>query len=178
MPVKYLVKCIFISFFIFSCQKENKVVKNQKPYTGPLAQLYNINTLFSDSALVKVQLIAPVQNEYINGDRIFPKGLLLYFFDKTGNTNSSLKANHGKVEKSTGIYTATGNVVINDLKEGKKMNTELLNWNPTTKKVYTDKFVRIETKEEILTGNGLEATQDFKYYKILNPTGVFSVKQP
>lgn len=133
--------------------------------------------LYSDSAVVKVEMKSPLQNEYENGDRIFPKGIELIFFDTDGLVNSTLTANHAKLDKKTGLYIVRGNVIITGVKEYKKMNTEELYWNPATKRVYTDKFVRIETKEEILTGNGLDAAQDFKAYKILYPTGVFSVNQ-
>ncbi|MDX2189024.1 MAG: LPS export ABC transporter periplasmic protein LptC [Bacteroidota bacterium] len=167
---------IFLGMF-FSCKKNEKTINQMKPYTGPVAQVTNVEMLFSDSGQIKVKMKAPKQDEYLNGDRIFPSGILLIFNDKQGNENANLVANYGKYDKTNNVYTAKGNVIITDLKEGKKMKSEEMNWNPTTKKVYTTKFVRIETKEEILTGNGLDADQDFKHYKIVNPAGVFSVNQ-
>lgn len=172
--MKYLVLILFILFW--SCKTDEKI-KNLKKYDGPLIQATDVVTYFSDSALLKVELNAPLQYEYDNGDRVFPKGFVIYFLEKDGHVSSSLKGNHGKYYKSTGIYTATGNVIINDTIAQKKMNTEKLHWNPITKKVYTDQFVRIETQSEILTGNGLEASQDFSYYKIIKPTGIFSINQ-
>jgi len=168
---------LVFSVVFFSCTQATKKPTDFKPYDGPVMQMNDVNTLFSDSAKVKVQMLAPLQNEFLNGDREFPNGFVLYFYDAKGDTNSTMTANHGKLVKLTGIYTATGNVIIRNTKEGKRMNTELLNWNPGTQKVYTEKFVRIQTKTEILTGNGLDANQDFKYYKIRNPEGVFSVNQ-
>lgn len=162
--------------FVFGCKTDGKI-KNLKKYDGPLIIATDVHTLFSDSALLKVELKAPLQYEYENGDRVFPKGIIIYFLEKDGHVSNSLKANHGKFYKSTGIYTATGNVIINDTVAHKKMNTEKLHWNPAKKKVYTDKFVRIETLTEVLTGNGLDANQDFSYYKIIKPTGIFSLNQ-
>ncbi len=167
---------ILFTLFLLNCSTDNKI-KNLKKYDGPLIIATDVHTLFSDSALLKVELKAPLQYEYENGDRVFPKGVVIYFLEKDGRVSNSLKANHGKFYKSTGIYTATGNVIIKDTIAHKKMNTEKLHWNPAKKKVYTEKFVRIETQNEILTGNGLDATQDFSYYKILKPTGVFSINQ-
>ena len=160
----------------FSCNRKDKNPKDVKPYNGPTAVMNEVNMLFSDSAIVKVQLIAPVQNEYLNGNRTFPKGVLIYFYDNDGTLNSSLSGNQGKFDKEKNLYTVKGDVIITGIKEYKKLNTEELHWNPITKKVFTDKFVRIETKEEILTGNGLDASQDFKQYAIRNVTGIFAVK--
>jgi LPS export ABC transporter protein LptC len=175
--MKKLLGCLIVVVLLLSCKDESEEVRKIQNYEGPLMQMNNVVTLFSDSAKVKVKLIAKVQDEYQNGDRIFPKGLVIFFFDSQGDTSSTLIANHGKYSKEKDTYTGTGNVIIRDLKEGKTMKTELLNWNPSTKKVFTDKFVRIQTATEILTGNGLDANQDFKYYKIRNPTGVFSVNK-
>lgn len=174
--IKQLLILIF-SIYLISCKSDSATFLNAKKYDGPLIQASNVHTLFSDSALVKVELKAPLQYEYENGDRVFPRGVIMYFLNPDGTVNNSLKANHGKFYKATGIYTGTGDVIIRDSVANKKMNTEKLHWNPATKKVYTDKFVRIETATEVLTGNGLDASQDFKYYKIKNPTGVFSLNQ-
>ncbi len=167
----------FLVFCQFSCKKASRTPQDFKPYDGPIAQFEKVKMFYSDSAVVKVEMHAPLQNEFENGDRIFPKGIDLTFFDTDGLVNSTLTAHYARLDKLTGIYTVRGNVIIIGVKEYKKMNTEELYWNPATKRVYTDKFVRIETKEEILTGNGLDASQDFTSYKILYPTGVFSINQ-
>lgn len=175
-----LLNCFIYYSFLFqlvACKPDNSALLHAKKYEGPLIQATNVHTLFSDSAVIKVELKAPLQYEYENGDRVFPKGVIIYFLNPNGSINNSLKANHGKFYKATGIYTGTGDVLIRDSVANKKMNTEKLHWNPTSKKVYTDKFVRIETASEVLTGNGLDASQDFKYYKIKNPTGIFSLSQ-
>ena len=59
------------------------------------------------------------------------------------------------------------------------MNTEELKWMPQEHKVKIekDKFVRIQTQNEVLTGMGLDANEDFKWYKITKPQGVFAVQK-
>lgn len=172
-----LVLVVFLFIYLLGCKKATHTAQDFKPYDGPVATFEKVRMYFSDSAIVKVKMQANVQDEYSNGDRLFPKGIILDFYDNDGTINSTLTADKAKYEKKTGIYTVMGNVVITGVKEYKKLNTEELYWNPATKKVYTDKFVRIETQTEILTGNGLDATQDFKNYKIRNPAGVFSVNE-
>ena len=66
-------------------------------------------------------------------------------------------------------------VVIN--RNGEKLNTEHLIWDADSKKIYTDEFVKITTKEEIIFGDGLEANEDFTKYKILNIKGTVTVDQ-
>ena len=56
-----------------------------------------------------------------------------------------------------------------------QLNTEELTWDPVQKKIYSDKFVRIRTADEILLGTGFESDQEFKRYRILNPEGTLTI---
>ncbi|MBY0424317.1 MAG: LPS export ABC transporter periplasmic protein LptC [Cytophagales bacterium] len=170
------VLAVFLIVLGLSSCKKQEIVVFEKPYSGPMMTAYNIETLYSDSGKVKVRLRAPVQFEYANGDRRFPNGIHIEFFKKNGEINSVLTANKGYYFKQTDNYKVTGNVVIENNVENKKLNSEELLWEPQLKRVSTDKFVRIQTPTEILTGIGMTASQDFKFYKILKPTGVFAVK--
>jgi LPS export ABC transporter protein LptC len=165
----------WLAFMLSQCTESKIKVADVSAYTGPLVVLTGVDTYFSDSAILVVRLAAPVQEEYDKGDRIFPKGLEVYFFKKDRTLSATLTARYGKFDKAKKLYTVTGNVVVRNVEEGKVLQTEELNWNPETKKVFTDKFVVIETPQEVLKGQGLEATQDFTSYRILKPTGVFSV---
>ena len=143
-------------------------------YQGPVMEVDNIETLYSDSTVLRIRLKAPKQIELQNGDREFPNGVYVEFFDEKGKKTSNLKANSGVYYKEQNSYKVTGNVIIKNLVEEKTMKTEELNWFPATKKVSTEKFIRIETPDQILTGEGLDAAEDFSNYKIRKPTGIFT----
>lgn len=173
------MKSLFYIVFLLSigCKSNTKKIVFQEKYTGPLLELDSVNTLLSDSARMKMRIVAPKQFEFVNGDRTFPKGLKIIFYNSTGDEESILTSKTGKYSKSTDIYTVIGNVIVQKQKEKKKLTTEELNWSPKRKEVFTDKFVVIQTSNEILKGNGLVAAQDFSTYKILKVTGIFNVKQ-
>lgn len=137
----------------------------------------NVQTLYSDSARLKIKLNAPLQQQYETGDGVYPKGLNLTFLDDNGKITTTLRANYGKYTKATDSYLARGNVVVTNTEKNQTLETEELRWLKQKQKIVTDKFVKIRTVDEILTGNGLEANQDFSRYRILKPTGIFSVKQ-
>jgi LPS export ABC transporter protein LptC len=149
-----------------------KVTQMQKEYKGPLVTAYYIHTLYTDSAQSKIDLTAPVQNEYANGNRTFPAGITVWFFNELGQKESRLTANKAYFDKATEIYTGVGNVVVENLTKHERLKSEELKWNRLEKRVYTDKFVRIENPTETLLGEGLTAAQDFSTYKILKPKGV------
>jgi LPS export ABC transporter protein LptC len=71
-----------------------------------------------------------------------------------------------------------GNVVVINKQKQEKLTTNELNWNPQTKKVFTEKPVLVQSKltGESLRGLGLDANQDFSQYSIRKVTGVFNVE--
>lgn len=158
------------------CSDKTEVNEIQ-PYEGPFIEISNMETLYSDSAVVMVRVQAPKQLEFENGNSEFPDGFYIEFYEVDGSVSSTIEANKGFFNKEEKLYTATGDVEVKNIKERKKLNTEELHWKQDEEKIYTDKFVRIETADEILLGEGLTASQDFSNYKILKPTGELNIPQ-
>ena len=80
-------------------------------------------------------------------------------------------------KKENEEWKVEGNVILENLQNKESLNTEQLFWNPVTGRVHTEKFVRIERADEILTGTGLTATQDFSSYIIKKPEGTFNLEE-
>lgn len=171
--------CIAICFtLLVACKEEKTDPAKFKVYTGPLMEVDSVETWYSDSARLKIKMTAPKQLLLESGDRDFPKGVYVIFYDETGKiVNATLQGNHGHFSKEKNMYTVTGNVIVVNKKENSTVNTEELNWSQITRKIYTDRFVTIQTPNEILKGEGLDAEQDFSRYSIRKPTGIFSVEK-
>ena len=172
---KALSLCLLLTFF--SCGKPTQDPDKQPKYKGPIMETANVQTLYSDSARLKIKLNAALQQQFENGDGVYPKGLNLTFLDDLGRVTTTLRANYGRYDKETDSYLARGNVVVKNIAKNETLETEELRWSKQKQKITTDKFVKIRTADEILTGHGLEANQDFSRYRILKPSGIFSVKQ-
>jgi len=160
-----------------SCQKDLKDPDKEEKYTGPLIENKDVVTLYSDSAKLLIKLQAPVQQEFENGDGVFPKGLFVEFYEAPGNVSSTIKANYGKQERNKDIYIARGNVVVHNIAKQEKLETEELFWDKNKAEIYTEKFVKITTPERVLMGQGLRANQDLSRYRILKPTGVLDLRE-
>jgi LPS export ABC transporter protein LptC len=159
-----------------ACISEVSNLENIEPYNGPWLASYNTSTRYSDSAIVRVIVDAATQLQFENGDAEYPAGIFLTFFDKEGEEINTLRANRGFFFKKDNLYTAEDDVVVNNLEKKQTLSTEQLHWLPNERKIFTDRFVIIETEDEILQGNGLEAPEDFSTYRILQPTGVFTIR--
>lgn len=169
-----LVVGLFVVLGLAACNSKEVNPADIVFYSGPVATAYNLRTDYSDSARTKVVVNSKLQLEYMDGDREFPQGIQVDFFNPDGKNAARLTANYARFEKQTNLYIATGNVIIKDFIETKTLNTEELRWNRAEKRIFTDKFVRIQTATELLTGTGLTAAQDFSTYRILKPAGSLS----
>ena len=147
-------------------------------YTGPLMETTNVLTLVSDSAKLKFQLTAPLEQQFENGDILYPKGrkVTCYSADGRKTVINTLTAKYGKVDKAKNLYIMRGDVQVANVPQQQRMNTEELFFNKTKQLIYTDSamFVKVTTPTEYLTGYGLTANQNFSRYRILKPEGIFA----
>ena len=149
-------------------------------YKGPLSETTNVVILMSDSARLKLRLTAPLMQQFENSDVIYPKSLVVTFYDKPGKlVVNTLAADYGKQESSKQLYTMRGHVRVTNVPQQQTLATEELFYDKLKHKIYTDTamFVRVQTPLEVLTGYGLEANESFSRYKIRRPTGTFTLDQ-
>lgn len=163
-----------LSVSLWACKDKSHVLDHEK-YEGPSVAMKNINMLVTDSTLVKLRLVAATQHELTNGDREFPDGLYLEFFNKKGQISSTLKSKTGYFFSKENYYQAEGDVEMHSVASGDNLTTEVLYWTPKEERIHTDQFVTITTGDEVLTGEGLEADQSFKEYTIIKPSGTMTL---
>lgn len=174
---KYLVKfsCLFIiASFLTSCEEKKKVEVASK-YNGPLMSTENLNVMYSDSGRTTVKLTTARQLKFQNEDEVYPKTVYVTFYDKNGVEYSSLRGDSGRYEKSQALYKVMGNVFFFNRLQQQSLATDLLNWSPLRKKVYTDLKFTIKTPKEELHGIGMDADQDFTHYTMRKTKGTFAV---
>lgn len=168
---------ILVICLLTSCVVDLGGDREGKTYEGPMIELEDIVFYYSDSAVVKVKGISPHQMDYADGNREFPKGLYLEFYDDEGKIESTIKANKAFFNEQKNEWLGQEDVVVINTESGQQLNTEELYWLPVDKKIYTEKFVTIKREGEILHGRGLEAAQDMSTYTITNPEGEFILEE-
>lgn len=132
----------------------------------------NITLNYFEDGIHKARLTAPVivshkaQEPYME----FPEGLNMRFFDANKRETGTLSARYAiRNEKKRETIFRDSVVVRNEKNE--ELFTEEMIWDEDNAIIYSDKFVRIVTPEERITGRGFEADQEFKSYTIKNITG-------
>jgi LPS export ABC transporter protein LptC len=172
-------KLFFLSsvfcLLLTSCEEDKKVVKKEE-YKGPISEVYGIDMTYSDSAKLVVRMTTDVQLTMASEDKIFPKEIRVFFFDKFGNNTTKLRGDSARFIRAKNLYRIMGRVQIDNQVKHEVLETPELYWSPETKKIYTDKQVDIKTPDQVLHGVGMDSNQDFTDYTIRKVTGVVSVK--
>lgn len=141
----------------------------------PVLDTRGVTTLISDSGVTRYRIVT---EEWLMFDRknppywAFEKGVYLENFDSLFQVEASVKSDTAYFFNKEGLWKLMGNVHIQNLK-GEKFDTQLLYWDQNKQKVYSDKFIRIEQPDRIITGRGFESNQQMTVYTIHKPEGIF-----
>lgn len=145
----------------------------------PVLTTENVSTLISDSGITRYRIEAPLWLVYDKMEppfQEFPKGIYLEQFDKDLSVQASLKADYAYYNETMQIWIVRGNVHALNHK-GEQFDTPELNWNQKTHRIYSDSAIRITKETSVIEGIGFESNENMTKYTILNPTGVFPVKE-
>jgi LPS export ABC transporter protein LptC len=155
---------LFITSTIFSCRE--KADDSKAVYVGPKSELYGIDMVYSDSARKVVRMVTATQLTLASEDRIYPKEMKLWFYDKTGKITSEVRGDSAHFYRQKNTYKLIGHVVIHNIEKGETLKTDEFNWLPVEKRIFTDKAVQLRTRTELVNGVGLDAAQDFSSYSL------------
>jgi LPS export ABC transporter protein LptC len=167
-----------IIVFLSACEGDIEKVKlMSREKNFPDQSMTNAEIIHTTNGRLKVKITSPEINRYTSVEEphtIFPQGLHVQFYDSTLTVESVISANYAIYHESSDLWEAKNDVVtINN--EGDTLNTEYLIWNQNEEVIYTDRYVRITTKDGIIHGKGFEANQDFTNWRIKETTGSIEV---
>jgi len=170
---------LLLSLFFSSCLTDINEINNlTKNNNEPFEIIENVELYYSDSAVLKVKLLAPIIERF-SGNRneiVFPGGINVSFYSEGTNIQSTLQANYAIKKTETDITEIKENVILKNSK-GEQLNTEHLIWDENNSILKSNEEVTITTQKEIIKGTGFEANQEFNSYKINNITGTIILNE-
>lgn len=176
-----LLLTLFVLLLQSSCKKDEPDYVRQKynPELIPTISTDSVTQKISDSGRVKYKVVAKrmqVFDKAKDPHWYFPKGVYLEEYDSGFHVCATIVADTVWNFTKRNTWRLKGHVKITNI-NGSVFKTEELFWNQMQKKIYTDKFIQINTPERDLKGYGMDASQDLSTYKIRRPTGVLRMKK-
>lgn len=166
--------------FLPACGKKEKPMADAVSEKDSLPDMKTtgVTTLISDSGTIRYKIITEEWLIYSHRNPpfwAFEKGIYLEKFDSIFHVDASIKADTAYYYEPQKLWELRGNVHIQN-QQGDKFDTQLMFWDQTKEKIYSDKYIRIEQIDKILTGYGFESNQQLTAYQIFNNTGIFTVE--
>ena len=158
---------LFIAFMIsalMSCENDaNKVQAMFEKKLG-VDKAINIESYMSQGGLMRAKLTAPVMYRYQDtSSRIeLPNTLHVDFYDSTAHVESKLDAQYARYYESDNKIFLRDNVRVYNL-TGDTLFCKELWWDQRIQKFFTEKAVRIHTKDMIMYGEGLSAPVSYTH---------------
>ncbi len=171
-PGWLLAICALVTGLI-SCENNmSKIPAYRKKQTG-VEEGKQIEGYSSQDSKMKAKLTAPYMLRYATDSPYteFPRTLHVDFFNDSTHVESILDARYGKYIQYQSKVFLRDSVVVRNILKGDTLHCDELWWDQNTQKFFTDKAVRINTKDKVIYGRGLEAAQDFSWYVIRQVTG-------
>lgn len=163
---------------LFSCKGDLETIQSlTHKDESPVETGLDIELVYSSHARIRLVLKAPRMDRFA-GEKNYiemPEGISVVFYDSLMNVTSTLTANYAINYFLEEKFEVRNNVeVVNEANE--KLNTEQLIWDQRKQIIFSEKFVKITTGEEVLFGEGFESDERFTDWKIKQPRGTIMVE--
>lgn len=170
---KYL--SIILILIFYGCHSESirpKINTEINIEELPTQESWNSEIVYTDSGKVKAIIKTGHIRVFSEAmETLLDSGLQVDFYNPNEEKSTTLTSKRGRVNDNTkDIYAIENVVAISD--SGVTLMSEELMWRNKDKKIYTDKFVTIITRDEKIQGYGFESDQHLRNYTIYKITYV------
>ncbi|TFF38424.1 LPS export ABC transporter periplasmic protein LptC [Mucilaginibacter psychrotolerans] len=170
---------LFIAMLLVACENDINKIKAlaAADSTKPIQQTTDIDLIYSDSALVKFRLNAPLMIEYMIAKpyKVLPKGIRITFLDKDAKPAGTITADSALTRNDDKFIEFHHNVVATNA-EGTVYKSEELIWDMAFKQIYSNKQVEMtKVGGDIMRGTSFKSDDALKHPIFQNATGTIHV---
>ena len=169
----------FVALSVISCEKKAGNYPKIDILTLPSQAGKDIRTVYTDSGRIQLVLSTPLMETFDKTDEPyseFKEGINVLFHDGNEEPIASVTAKYAKYLDNKHLWELKDSVVaINEA--GEKLETELLFWDQKKDIIYTDRFVRITTADQIIQGYGLESDPRLSKRRIKNLSATIYINE-
>jgi len=182
---KLIIKISFLFILLsslFSCVNDlDKIQKITFSKDAPDDVMRKLNLFYNDSGYTRIKIYAELAETYMLPNHItkLKDGVKVDFYSEDGEIVSKLTSIYGEVNYETGNFFVRDSVGLLNVKKGQRLETEELCWNQNDSIIYSNKNVLIKSADNSIEGigRGIETTQKFDNYKIIEPYGKFDLSK-
>jgi len=166
--VKIFIITTVITTILLSCENKGDIIPKSDFLSLPSKTAVNFETILTDSGKIQLVMKSPLIEEYDNANipySEFRQGIRVDFHDGHKEPVASVTSKYAKYTASSNIWELRDSVVVvNENQE--QLETELLFWDQDKDLIYTDRFVKITSEDQVMQGFGFESDSHLKNRRI------------
>jgi LPS export ABC transporter protein LptC len=167
---------IAMSVAFLSCEKKIPFIPKSDLLTLPSLTARDFRTVLTDSGRIQLILSSPLMEKYDKADppvSEFRKGIKVDVYNGHDKPVATVTARYAKCTSNNLWELRDSVVVVNENNE--KLETELLFWNQEKDRIYTDRFVKITSEDQVSQGIGFESDTHLSKRRIFKVTAIISL---
>lgn len=150
----------------------------------PTQTVNNVAVIQSEKGNITMRMTAPllqhfkyskagIQDEY----DYYPEGIFVMAYTDNGALETTVTADKAKhiTLKGAEKWMAFGNVVVINHIKSEKMESDTIYWNQAEKKIHTDCYVKMTSRNGMMQGYGMISDDRARNSEILKPFDSYSV---
>ncbi len=151
----------------------------------PDEESWGVHLYISEEGVPRVQIVASYMATYNAQDSAYSvlradpdtnaARVNVFVFDEAGDTSATIRSDELFFYDNSNLYEVRGNVTVLT-RENRRLESEHLFWDETSRKLRTPRFVRITTPDEQIQGYNLMADEDLSTYTLARVTGQVTVR--
>ena len=163
--------CIICS----SCERKIYTIRKSDIESLPSLTVKDFETVYTDSARKQLIMRSPLMERYTERKSPYSEfryGVKVVFYDGQDDSVGTLSSKYARYAEDKKLWELRDSVIAVNRKN-EVLETELLYWDQERERVYTDRFVRITSQDQIVMGTGLESDPRFIKWTIRNVSAQF-----
>ena len=174
--LKMIATASAVAFVVYSCKSKIHQADDIDLSAYPVQVVNDMFVVQSENGLLQMRMEADLMERYQNDSvsyEIFPEGFAVYGYNEEGLLETEItsdNARHEKFDKNdVETWAAFGNVVVKNVINKERMETDTLYWDRKNEKIYTDCYVKMFSPKGFMQGYGMESDQRARNSIIFNP---------
>jgi LPS export ABC transporter protein LptC len=177
--VSFVLTAILAGAFLFSsCNKKIEKIKKNEILSLPSLTVKNDTTMYSDSGKIQLIMSFPIMERYNNAEppySEFREGMKVVFYDGHPGPQGSVSSKYARYLDKKKLWELRDSVVVIN-QTSDRLETEQLFWDQEKDWIFTERFVRMTSEDQTITGSGFESDSHLNKRRIKNISGNIYLK--
>lgn len=177
-----IATALAVAFVVYSCKGKLDEAEKLDLSQTPVQVVDDMFVVQSDNGILKMRVESEIMEKYETDTstyELFPKGVSVFGYNEIGELETLIQSDNAKHYKAKRvddeIWSAFGNVVIQNIIKQETMETDTIYWDSNKHEIFTDCYVRLYSPSGFMQGYGMRSDERARNSIIQKPFNSYGV---